>query len=394
VSFDEPFVNRRGDVTFNAVVSEVPLVGVPLRRDQRSGSVGVNGVPLELRGVFLRRGTQIEPIVVPGEELPGLGTIATMIDGPTFNNRSSVACVVATFEEVPITAIVQKKTSTTLFVVAKEGDVAVGTGGAVFAGFDDLAMNDHDDLAFIASYTRDGGATLEWGVFYTRHRRPVLAVVRSGDVLPGTGGARLAAELPDGPWINQDGDVAFVADVTTGGSGDFHGSAFLRRRGRRLERLVLRGDRVPPPVNRRIESVAAGRPALNDTHFAFLAVFGGVNEDPTIVRKRIGGGSTVLLRSGQAAPGTLGTFTNFAGPAMNARNVVCVEADVEGDSTVTRGIWVVRGTEIRPVALEGDAKPGGGTYGNDISDASISDNGRVAFIDETSPRGVFVTPRF
>ena len=43
------------------------------------------------------------------------------------------------------------------------------------------------------------------------------------------------------------------------------------------------------------------------------------------------------------------------------------------------------------IALEGDPKPDtASTYGSDVSDASLSDNGRVTFIDTASPTGVFV----
>jgi hypothetical protein len=67
---------------------------------------------------------------------------------------------------------------------------------------------------------------------------------------------------------------------------------------------------------------------------------------------------------------------------------------VTGDSVVTKGIFTCQGGVVQAIAFEGDPIPGtsGPVFSDDLSDASLSDDGRVAFIDNSSsPVGVFVS---
>ncbi len=376
-SFDEPFVNDVGDETFNA---------------EYSGGSGSGA------GTFLSRGGVLSSIVVSGQSLPGgVGAVTLLsnddIDGPTFNNRSTVGFVIRNGNNGNIGAVLQKKLSGSLTVIAKHGDTAPGTSG-VFDDFDDMAQNNNDDFAFIATYTEDGGSTFKTGVFLKPSGGPMVPIVLNGDTLPSTGGGTqcgTGTQDIDGPWLNDLGTVAFIADQICGGT-VASGSAFVKPSGMPLEALVLKGDPAPSSIGDTIDDVAIGRPGLNNSNVVgFKAELSGGSVGFAILTKHIGGNPVACVLGGSPAPGTTGTFSDFDPPAINQSGLLSIESSVTGDAVVSKGIFTCQGGVVNAIALEGDPKPGtASTYGDDVSDASLSDNGRVTFIDTQSPTGVFV----
>jgi hypothetical protein len=375
--FDEPFVNTAGDETFNACYT---------------GGSG-DGC-----GTFLRRGGVLSPIVVSGQTVPGgVGAVTFTyvgdIDGPTFNNKSTVGLVVRNGNNGNTGAVLQKKLNGSLTVIAKNGDTAPGTSG-VFADFDDMAQNNNDDFAFIATYTEDSGATFKTGVFLKPSSGAMVPIVLNGDTLPSTGGGTQCGTYTgdiDGPWMNDSQTVAFIADEICGGTVD-SGSAFVKPSGMALQPLVLKGDPAPSAIGGTIDDVAIGRPGLNNSNVVgFKAEIGGGSVGFAILTKQIGGSPVPCVLGGSSAPGTTGTFSDFDPPAINQNGLLSIESSVTGDATVSKGIFTCRNGAVNAIALEGDPKPGtASTFGDDVSDASLSDNGKVTFIDTVSPTGVFV----
>lgn len=377
-NFDEPMVNTAGDVVFTG--------------DYNAGAG---------RGVFLSRGGALTAIAVGGQVIPGVGTLAAnnFFDGPAFNNKSTVIFVTSNITAGPATdALLQKTVIGSLTVIAKNGDAIPDIPSGVFISFDDMALNNGDDVAFVAHYTDDGGVTTKSGVFLKPTGGPVQTIVKDGDVLPNTGGGTLCSSGdPDGPWINDSKVVTFIADCITGAP---NGSMFARRPGFALESFILDGDAAPPAIGGTIVSgqLAAGRPGLTNANVTGVySEFSPANGN-ALLTKTLGtatSSATICSRSGVAAPGTAGTVSEFGAPAINQSGMLASQVNVTGDVNVTNGIFSCAGGVLSAVSLQGDPKPGGTPgelFTSGQSDQSLSDNGRVVFIDNggTTP-GVWIS---
>ena len=160
-----------------------------------------------------------------------------------------------------------------------------------------------------------------------------------------------------------------------------------------LESVVLMGDPGPTSIGGTISDIGIGRPGLNNSNTIGLKLnFSGGSVSVAVVTMTLGGSAVPCVLGGAAAPGTSGTFSDFDPPAINQNNELSIESDVSGDPNVSKGIFTCAGGAVHAIALEGDHKPGTtSTFGDDLSDASLSDDGRVAFIDPQSPTGVFVS---
>ncbi|MDP9099993.1 MAG: hypothetical protein M3N48_13540, partial [Verrucomicrobiota bacterium] len=242
-----------------------------------SPGFSVRGAPDQTvlaRGVFLRSGGTLSTVALSGQTVPGSGAMTQRFDGPAFNNKSTVAFVnTGIGSGGAIGAVFLKKIGAPLTVIAKTGDPAPVPGGAVFATvgtpFDDLVLNNNDDLAFIGVYTQDGGATFKMGIFLKPDGQPMISVVLYGDALPGTGGGTLCAtsfendpiapgkgpSSIDGPWMNDSQVVLFKTDAICGGTGNFGESAFAKRPAQAIEQAVLIGEAAPSSVGGTIQSV-------------------------------------------------------------------------------------------------------------------------------------------
>lgn len=401
--FDEPRVNPSGDATFNADFTDGTTAG---------------------KGVFLLNGGTLSAIAVSGQSTVA-GTLSMTFDGPSFNNRSTVAFVARRIDcvevrsakctTIPSTALFQKTTTGSLTVIAKRGD---SIPGAVFHGFDDIAQNDQNDIAFIANYTPTpcntpgacGSSTLT-GVFLYKATEGVIdAIVLNGDTLPGTGGTQCGTDRQDidGPWLNNKRTVAFIAGVICGGDGGFQGSLFYKEFGESLQPLVLIGDPGPQAIGGTVSTVNAGQPGLNDRDQLALKVeLSGGSASAAVVRAQATVkalvDSQVCAAVGDPAPGTAGKFSNFATPAINQVGNVSMEAGITGAPGVTHGIFVCVTRRVEAIALEGQPKPDTeSTFSDNLSDPSLSDRlprglgetsgGQhfyVVFVDPVSPTGVF-----
>jgi hypothetical protein len=129
------------------------------------------------------------------------------------------------------------------------------------------------------------------------------AVVRSGDYLKGTHGGRLCGlgstlQPPnssfhpiEGPWLNNRGDVLFIANCIDGRP-DLEGSLFIRRKGEHHPELfVAIGDKGPK--GSRIGRIGMGQPAVNDEEATMLLFSGSLLAD---AREE---GATAELRGGE-----------------------------------------------------------------------------------------------
>ena len=358
---------------------------------------------------FSSRCGVITAIALAGQTIPGVGTLSRSFDGPAFNNNSTVA-----FVNVGITggsvngAVFRQKVGGPLEVIAKTGDAAPVPGGGVFAAvgipFDDLALNNNDDVAFIAVYTQDDGATFKMGIFLKPNGQPISAVVLNGDVLPGTGGGTMCATTfnndptnpptppdrgsLDGPWMNDTQVVLFKTDAICGGSGNFAESAFAKRPLLPIEQAVLIGEGTPTPLGGTVSSIEFGHPAINNLNtFAYHSAVttDTIPETEVIYRRTLGAPAIAAVTAGDSAPGTSGTFFSLSAPAINQTGSLAFHADITGDPNVTQGFFMAVGSVVQAIALQGDTMPGtgGAQFCSSIEEGSISDNGRVVFMNES-----------
>ena len=368
------------------------------------------------RGVFLSRGGTLSTLALSGQTIAGVGTLSTNFDGPALNNRSTVAFVNKFITGSSSAAVFLKKVGSPLTVIAKPGDPAPVPGGAVFATvglpFDDLVLNNNDDLAFIGVYTQDSGATFKMGVFLKPDGQPMVSVALFGDALPGTGGGTLCATTfgndpiapgigpssIDGPYMNDSRVVVFKTDAICGGTGNFGESAFAKRPGQPIEQAVLIGEAAPSSVGGTITSVEFGHPAItNGNVIAWHSALSGNAEREAILTRTLGGPSQVKVLTGTAAPRTAGTLSTLSAPAINQSGVIFFHADVIGDPAVTQGTFSYTSGVIGPLALQGDPMPGtSARFCDSIEEGSVSDDARFVFLNEDfgnacPPWGVFAT---
>ena len=108
-------------------------------------------------------------------------------------------------------------------VIARQGDVAPGTGGGTFSSFTPIpAINDRGHVAFQSILT---GGTASDGVFLDPGSG-VVAVAIAGDVAPDSGGGTFFSFGP--PALNSQGELVFSAVVFDSSSAD--SSSIPRRR--------------------------------------------------------------------------------------------------------------------------------------------------------------------
>ena len=332
-------------------------------------------------------GTTIVPIVTGGIPImapEGADIVFSSLDVPALNHNGAVAFTG------------QSNVGTGVFVVddqvvravAIEDDPAPGTGGGTFSRFfGAVALNDHNDTAFIATVA--GGDGSQIGVF-AEHQGQLRRVTGQGHVAPGTEGSvfrQFRAVL-----LNNDGNVAVEATIAAGSSGGYTGQAIFLYDGEEL-RLVARDDDVAAsnglsPFGRVFAS------ALNDRNeivfhatpsFAAAIFVSG----PTGVR--------LVAHSGEMAATTNRPFSRFVDPTRAASF-----NDLGQVAFADWAVFAETNNGLRIVARTDDLAPGteGATFYN-FTVPSINNSGDTAFraglqgsdVDSSNHWGVFMENR-
>ena len=382
--FDEPMVNSSGDVVFGADLSD--------------GGFGI---------YFIANGGAVTKIARDGDSISG-ATLSDEFDGPAINDARTIFFVNRGMTGGFANALFAKPDHAPVSAVIKQGDAAPGTTG-VFETFDDMGVNPtKGDIAVIASYTEDHGSTFKIGVWLrelinkNKGTTQVVKVVKSGDALPGSGGTVAANSDPgciDGPWVGDNRLVGFIVDCIDGGMNE--GSMWARKGNAAIKTFVLLSDTPPAALGGSIDGINVGRPGLVNNMVALNFEIAGGSTTGALVTKTLGGKTSkaqVLVKNGDAAPGTSGTFSTTDGvsaPTFNSAGDVEFHSEIVGDATNFIGEFAFhtkgkhKGT-LDPVVLAGDTKPGGGVWEN-TEEGSIS-KGFITFLDDTGinvEKGVF-----
>ena len=387
-----------------------------------------------------RAQSSVRAVAIAGDPAPGGGTFehfsveALPIIAPA-NTKGQVAFFATILRSTASEAFFLASPQRTVRVVA-EGDPV--PGGGTFSGFGRHpipALNERGDVAFAAAIV--GGRTVE-GIF-VRDARGLRPVVLTGRGAPGMASGTIAAI--DAPALNDHGDLAFLASVRRGRETV---EAVYTVIAGRLAKVVAQGDPAPaggtfagfgpPAINNRrrvaFAAVVEGR-----------AVPGGVfAADGATVRMLTGAGSetpiggifvkfserialndagavafTAVLKNAEAEQGVFvirdehvrkvialgepapdgGTFSHFSlWPALAADGTVAFAAALDGSAVQVAVFMTSPRGMVRVVAL-GDEVGAGRRVGSLglYPAVSLSPVGGVTFAStpgaETGTEGLF-----
>jgi len=298
---------------------------------------------------------------------------------------------------------------TGLTLIVRTGNVAPDTGGANFSSFGfgiTPFLNNAGQLAFRGFLDTVGTGT---GIWSGSGGSGLALVAREGNSAPGTGGAIFASNLNfTVPTFNEAGQTAFFARITGAGVDSGNNRGIWSEGGSAGLALVARtGDEAPGTGGAGFFSLGmtfAGEPIVlngaGQTAFAGLIRGTGVtNSNSSGVWSGGGGvGLTLVARDGDAAPGTgayfkgLGTTTpilNDAGQTAFIGRLTGTGVSLDNDS----GIWSEGGgAGLDLVALEGNTAPGtgGANFGefNSLSTPILNGAGQMAFFGRLTGAGV------
>ena len=185
-------------------------------------------------GIFLTEAGRITKVAAFGDALPGGGTIAGFAADPLPSlNAAGHVAFVAHVAGGRTTEGVFLAGDNGLQVIALAGDDAPGVPAGVLIGFDAPALNDNDELAFVANVRR-GRDTLD--VLYFWNGRRLQRLVAEGELLLRLGGTM---DKIGEPALNNAGVVAFPAAIL---KGPVLGGIFVAG-ARNLRLLVGAGER-------------------------------------------------------------------------------------------------------------------------------------------------------
>jgi len=322
-------VNARGQVAFYATVLHAPA------RD----------------GIFLAGGGHVMKVAAFGDNLPGGGTLAGFGAHPlpALNSAGHVAfgAQVAggrTTEGIFLAGV------DGLQAIAVAGDDAPGVPLGVLVGFDAPALNDNDELAFVANVRR-GRDMLD--VLYFWNGRRLQRLVAEGDRLLRIGGA---LDKIGEPALNNSGVIAFPAAIFKGPA---LGGIFVAG-ARDLRLLVGTGDQAPggAMILRFSERVA-----IDDADgIAFGAHLGKDGVTREAVLRAGPEGLAELAVEGAPAPGG-GRYAGFGPwPTVGPDGMTAFIAALDGGPGPLAAFAGATG-DIRRVATMGETLPQGESIG-------------------------------
>ena len=266
-------------------------------------------------------------------------------------------------------------------LIATLGDTAPG-GGEFINDFEPWSINSSGDVAFVADLSTGGE-----GVFVYRNGK-ILQIMRSGQLAPG-GGVFTGFTVANTP-INDKDDVAFAFLL-----GDFPlaGVYHYIRATKTLNAVMVPGV-TPVPGGGTFQGASENATLNNEGTIAFAGVIStteGISGDLGVgifQAKKYGKISTVVM-PGDPTPGG-GKFDFAIHPSINARGDVAFGGHVKGEECLlasdlfcAESVYVKKANsgKIISIAHQGDPAPvpGGGTYRFAFGPA-LKDSGDMAFI--------------
>jgi len=322
-------VNARGQVAFYATVLHAPA----------------------REGIFLAEGGHVTKVAAFGDNLPGGGTLAGFGAHPlpALNSAGHVAFG-AQIAGGRATEGVFLAGANGLQAIALAGDDAPGMPLGVLVGFDAPALNDNDELAFVAD-ARRGRDTVD--VLYFWNGRRLQRLVAEGERLLRIGGTM---DKIGEPALNNSGAVAFPAAIFKGPA---LGGIFVAG-ARDLHLLVGSGDPTPSAamILRFSERVAID----DEDGIAFGAYLGKDGVTREAVLRTEPAGLAEIAVEGMPAPGG-GRYAGFGPwPTAGPGGVTAFIAALDGGPGPLAAFAGATG-DIRRVATMGETLPQGELIG-------------------------------
>jgi hypothetical protein len=348
-------VNARGQVAFYATL---------LRSPSREG-------------IFLAEAGHVTKVAAFGDGLPGGGTLAEFGAHPlpSLNSAGHVAFD-AQIAGGRATEGVFFAGADGLQAIALAGDDAPGVPAGVLVGFDAPALNDNDELAFVADVRR-GRDMLD--VLYFWNGRRLQRLVAEGDRLLRIGGVM---DKIGEPALNNSGVIAFPAAIFKGPA---LGGIFVAG-ARDLRLLVGTGDRAPggAMILRFSERVAID----NEDAIAFGAYLGKDGATREAVLRTGPEGLDEIAVEGAPAPGG-GRYAGFGPwPTVGPGGVTAFIAALDGGPGPLAAFAGPAG-DVRRVAAMGETLPQGELIGRFAlnSVAVAGPNGALTFATVAESEG-------
>ena len=322
-------VNARGQVAFYATVLRAP----------------------GREGIFLAEAGHMTKVAVFADDLPGGGTLAEFGAHPlpSLNSAGHVAFG-AQVAGGRATEGVFLAGADGLRAIALAGDDAPGVPAGVLVGFDAPALNDNDEIAFVANVRRGRDAL---DVLYFWNGRRLQRLVAEGDRLLRIGGTM---DKIGEPALSNSGVIAFPAAIF---KGPVLGGIFVAG-ARELRLLVGAGDRAPSGamILRFSERVAIDE----EDEIAFGAYLGGDGTTREAVLRTGPEGLAEIAVAGSPAPGG-GRYAGFGPwPTVGPGGVTAFIAALDGGPGPLAAFAGEAG-DLRRVATTGETLPHGGSIG-------------------------------
>jgi hypothetical protein len=321
-------------------------------------------------GIFLADAAHVAKMAAFGDSVPGGGTLAEFGAHPlpALNAAGHVAFS-GQIAGGRATEGVFLVGSEGLRSIALAGDDAPGVPAGVLTSFDAPALNDNDELAFVAGVRR-GRDTLD--VLYFWNGMRLQRVVAEGERLLRIGGVM---DKIGEPALNNSGVIAFPAAIFKGPAlaGVFVAGA------RELRLVVQAGDQAPgaPMILRFAERVAID----DEDAIVFGAYLGQEGSAHEAILRVSEEGLAVLAIEGAPAPDG-GRYVGFGPwPTVASDGTVAFIAALDG-APGPLGAFAGNPSSIRRAAIMGEILPGGGVLGrfalNAIAEAGPA--GSVTFV--------------
>lgn len=325
-------------------------------------------------GIFLSRGARIAKIAAVGDAVPGGGTLSEFArhPAPALNNADKVAFGAAVAGARSSEGVFLARDGR-LEVIALSGSDAPGVPTGTFVEFDAPALNNRDEVVFVATVRR-GRETLQALYLFAGGR--LRKLLSTGDAAPRGG----TFDRFGVPAINNKGVVVLPAVVE---HGPVLGGIYVTG-SRDLRLLVAAGETSPNGATlvRFSERVALD----DDDNVAFGAHLGTGVHKTEAVFKLDADGLTQVATVGDSAPGG-GRLSAFgAWPSLGAQTTVAFVAALEGgDGPI--GLFVWRSGDLRRVVVAGDRLAGNARLAafalNPV--ASAGPNGGITFATFAAP---------
>jgi hypothetical protein len=330
-------------------------------------------------GIFLAESGHVTKLAAFGDSLPGGGTLAEF--GPPPLPSLNVAGHVAFVAQIAggrATEGVFLVGTEGLQVVALVGDEAPGVPAGVLVDFDAPALNDNDELAFVASVRR-GRDLLD--VLYFWNGRRLQRVVAEGERLLRIGGTM---DKIGGPALNNSGVIAFPGAIFKGPT---LGGIFVAGT-RSLRLLVGAGDRTPSGamIQRFSERVTID----DEGAVSFGAYLGGDARTREAVLRIGPEGLAEIAVEGTPAPGG-GRYAGFGPwPTMASDGVTAFVAAVDGGPGPLAAFAGAAG-DVQRVATMGEKLPQGEVIGHFARSAiaAAGPGGGLSFVTEDERSAIY-----